>query len=1170
LAVEQQVQYCDWGASAPGPVIRTVDKSWSDQFNLLSQETILDNNQTSEVIYQYGFGGAITQEQEYDFGSGAPGTLLRTTVNNYQTFVGNPLYKVDSQAPSPTLLTFPCQTVVYNGTVSSSNRVAETDYLYDGGTSVCGTAGTPSVTGVSNLPSGTHDETYYGPSSTTPAPRGNVTTLTQQCFPGCAVPSTTYTFDETGQVLSVKSPLHAITQYSYTDSYSSCGGAAPPSGNTNAYLTEITDPLGHTQKYCYGYTDGQLRGSTDANSQTTYYAYSDPLLRPTSTTYPDGGQTTLTYNDSVPSVTASKLITSGLPLTSVAILDGMGHVIETELTSDPSGTDYTVTTYNGEGLVNTVTNPYRSTSDPTYGTTGYLYDALNRSTLVTKPDNSTVTTIYSGNTTTVTDEAGKTRESFVDGLGRMEEVIENPSGLNWVTNYSFDALDDLIGVVQGGSHTRTFVYDSLKRLTSSLNPETGTTAVTYTYDVDSRVSTKKDARGITITYSWDTVNRWLGKTYSNSDPSVSYGYDSATCVVVSTCYDIGRMTSMTDAAGSESFAYDKMGRLWGDQRTTNSITKNTSYVYNLDGSLNTLNYPSAHSVVYAMGGAGLPLGVADSTVATYASSAGYAPWGAPASATLGSHIAENFLYNTRLQPCWIYASASALTATSCTASSATGSLTDVKFNFNLGADNGNLVGITNDRNSNRSQIYGYDAVNRIASAATTSGCTASCWSLTFGLDQWANLKTATATGTATPVSLSVSTNNQITTAPFAYDASGNEQADATSTYVWNAESEMTKGGGVTYLYDGRGNRVEKSAAKFYWYGGSGTVLDETDSSGSTSNATFSEFVYFDGARAARRDYQGNVYYYFQDQVNSSRVIAEIPSGGSTATLCYDADFYPYGGEDVFTNTCAQNYKFQGHERDTETDNDNFGARFYSSTYGRFLSPDWSSAPTPVPYANLSNPQTLNLYAIVRDNPESFADLYGHDANCPNSSSSTSSQPADCSTTNDSQDKDQPAPNSKGEPIRIVTHLHKGFWSRFKSWFSSPRSGGESPWLSLFRLAKLRSEPNPSVTAGTDAIGLLGRVVTVPKLVGRATAVVSLYNDPRPTNWIVQGLGLSELYEGPMAVTGAFIDAFDYESNNSTGSPTDTWKGAPFLDSGADHGGAPPPAGASPSGGGCLR
>jgi len=88
--------------------------------------------------------------------------------------------------------------------------------------------------------------------------------------------------------------------------------------------------------------------------------------------------------------------------------------------------------------------------------------------------------------------------------------------------------------------------------------------------------------------------------------------------------------------------------------------------------------------------------------------------------------------------------------------------------------------------------------------------------------------------------------------------------------------------------------------------------------------------------------------------------------------------YPFGGERAYTNTCPQNYKFEGKERDTETGNDDFGARYYSNRFGRWLSADWSSTPAPLPYANLINPQTLNLYSMVADDPESFADLDGHD------------------------------------------------------------------------------------------------------------------------------------------------------------------------------------------------
>ncbi len=68
----------------------------------------------------------------------------------------------------------------------------------------------------------------------------------------------------------------------------------------------------------------------------------------------------------------------------------------------------------------------------------------------------------------------------------------------------------------------------------------------------------------------------------------------------------------------------------------------------------------------------------------------------------------------------------------------------------------------------------------------------------------------------------------------------------------------------------------------------------------------------------------------------------------------------------------------GKERDSESGNDYFGARYYASTMGRFLSPDWSAQEDPVPYAVLDDPQSLNLYSYVRNNPLSRTDPTGHD------------------------------------------------------------------------------------------------------------------------------------------------------------------------------------------------
>jgi RHS repeat-associated protein len=80
---------------------------------------------------------------------------------------------------------------------------------------------------------------------------------------------------------------------------------------------------------------------------------------------------------------------------------------------------------------------------------------------------------------------------------------------------------------------------------------------------------------------------------------------------------------------------------------------------------------------------------------------------------------------------------------------------------------------------------------------------------------------------------------------------------------------------------------------------------------------------------------------------------------------------------LFSAASVSRSIFTGKERDAESGNDYFGARYYASTMGRFLSPDWSAKAEPVPYANLEDPQSLNLYAYVRNNPLVRTDPDGH-------------------------------------------------------------------------------------------------------------------------------------------------------------------------------------------------
>src|SRR5271165_6599935 len=64
----------------------------------------------------------------------------------------------------------------------------------------------------------------------------------------------------------------------------------------------------------------------------------------------------------------------------------------------------------------------------------------------------------------------------------------------------------------------------------------------------------------------------------------------------------------------------------------------------------------------------------------------------------------------------------------------------------------------------------------------------------------------------------------------------------------------------------------------------------------------------------------------------------------------------------------------GKERDTESGNDYFGARYYASSMGRMMSPD----PSQLYYADPTNPQSLNLYSYAQNNPLINIDPTGMD------------------------------------------------------------------------------------------------------------------------------------------------------------------------------------------------
>ncbi len=997
------------------------------------------------------------------------------------------------------------------------------------------------------------------------------------------------TYDITGQKRTETDWNGNTTTYSYSDNlFTDAGNSSNPSSYTpstatNGYLYTTTHPTVNSvtlvDTYGHYWGTGQEALSTDPNSQTSYFHFYDSMNRPTSTklpntgwkysAYPSASETQVDTGTGITSTTLSTSCTgsSGDCRHDEKLLDSLGRVSSQILESDPDGATTVSTAYDTNGRVYSATNPHRSSSSPSDGTEYYAYDGLDRKIQITRADGSVGYTYYgaavssnggrssqlcsgygTGFPVLTVDEASKLRQGWTDGFGRLIEVDEPDPSTGSLTSgsyantcYGYDLSNSLTSVAQG-SQTRSFTYDLLSRLTAATNPESGTINYYYTTSGGSlcsgdlsEVCRRTDARSKTTTYAYDALNRLVSKSYSDSTPGVKYGYDAVapsgcTPPTLTITNGKGRRTSMCDGPGAAAWSYDSVGNVLTETRTTNSVTDSFTFTYNLDSTAATVGYPSGRTITYAPGGAQRSLSGEDTTNSiNYAASVTYAPAGDLTSMQNGANVVSTMYYNSRLQPCRISIKSSGTAPSSCTDSSNTGNVMDITYNFSAGSsDNGNVMGITNNIDSTRSQTFTFDALNRIATAAASTYATSPshCWGESYTIDRYGNLTgigsiSSSYTGcTQENLSIAVSSStNQITTSGFTYDASGNLTSDGTYSPSYDAEGQMISDAGVTYYYDGDGKRVQKSSGTLYWYGTTTDPLLETNSSGTLTD----EYIFFDGKRIARRDPSGNVDYYFSNHLGTARVVTN-----STGTVQDDSDFYPYGKERPVTGPSSGNaYKFEGKIRDSESGLDDFGARFYSSQYGRFMIPDWAAKATAVPYAVFGNPQTLNLYAMVRNNPESYADLDGHTQQCVASANSDGV----CHDVKDGQDTN--ASNGAQK---------QGFWSRLgqgfenmarhvdnvlhgNSWNYMPPGAG----IVTVSVTQTIREPNSLVTIGADTVSAAGEV-TGHSSFGKLGAGISLVNDPTPQNAVMTGLSLLPKIGGPIGWASTGLDVANVTGN----------------------------------------
>jgi RHS repeat-associated protein len=383
----------------------------------------------------------------------------------------------------------------------------------------------------------------------------------------------------------------------------------------------------------------------------------------------------------------------------------------------------------------------------------------------------------------------------------------------------------------------------------------------------------------------------------------------------------------------------------------------------------------------------------------YANISAYWPQGAPQTSFLGNGLTEGTTYNNRLQMTGLTAG-SWLTLGYFYCPS--GEVSCTSNNGNLWRQTIAAPESTGELTLHLQQDYVHDAANRLTSVQETvtsglpSGVGAGNWSTTHSYDgfgnMWANSTLALSPAPPSAQSEYDAVTNRLVKRPNgaalpadAYDAAGNlrDHPDM-GQMTYDAQNRVVAysyngGGAVRFVYDGEGHRVQKSTAAgttTYVYDGFGQLAAEY---GTSADA--------------------GTQYLTADHLGSTRLVTD-----ANGAVVQRLDYQPFGGTLIGSQTegnrnlvtgyaavTGLTVKYTGKERDSETGLDYFESRYYSAAQGRFTSPDEFKGGivdpftgqdietnTALPYADITDPQTLNKYAYVRNNPLRYVDPDGHD------------------------------------------------------------------------------------------------------------------------------------------------------------------------------------------------
>ncbi|MBM4197504.1 MAG: hypothetical protein FJ197_10505 [Gammaproteobacteria bacterium] len=663
--------------------------------------------------------------------------------------------------------------------------------------------------------------------------------------------------------------------------------------------------------------------------------------------------------------------------------DSLGRVVGSASVLPDGRTSRQVTEFDAHGRVSRQSIPYVEGATSIFWNS-YAYDNLGRIRSITRPASETapagaVTLVtHAGFESTVRDPESRTTTYVHDAAGQLV-AVRGPLGSG--ATYSYDPFGQLTAITDAAGHTRQFIYDGRGLLVRTEDPDAGRR--THDYNAFGELVSTQDGKtpANVATMQYDALGRLTARIEPEGTTNWTYSATAGPSRGL-----LLQVTGPTDASPTgfrETYAYGPVSRVRQTSTTIDGQSYVTDVTYDAEGKIATMLYPTTVGwrpkfvMSYSLGHL---VGIsqenpAASPVYTLLSMDAL---GRDVAARFGSGVVEE---RTTHDP-----ASGLLTAISSGLGSGRSDIQDLRYQWDKA---GNLTLREDLRSTPQLQErFAYDAVNRLSQVTLNGAITLS---MSYGTD--GNVLSKSDVGTFTygsaaqgPHAVASLSGGPRPAASYAYDANGNMTAGAGRNLNWTSfdlPRQITQGTDYArFSYGPQRGRIRQelrvgNATRTIHYVG---PHFEVEMEGSIRRYRSNVFAY---GRAVFTQVEStpnglDAYYVLHDHAGSvDRLVRAVGTGVDQQKLAFDAwgkrrnlNWSADQTDSRYADDHLTERGFTGHEHLDGVRLVHMNGRLQDPLTGRMLSPD------PV-ISNLLDPESLNPYSYVANNPASNVDPSGY-------------------------------------------------------------------------------------------------------------------------------------------------------------------------------------------------